>query len=177
MQDRVAVVASRMMAYNRADTRRIGHALKVFGLVKALAEQEGLDAETRELLETTALLHDIGIKLSEQKYGVSSGHYQQIEGPPVARKLLEGLGFSAEAVERICYLIAHHHTYTGVDGIDYQILIEADFIVNIEEKDIAQDQIASIRTKYFKTKGGKELIDSMFPMVAPTDGEQSYYHT
>lgn len=172
MQDRVAVVASRMMAYNGADTRRIGHALKVYGLVKALAEREGLDAETRELLETTALLHDIGIKLSEQKYGVSNGYYQQIEGPPVAKMLLEGLGYSVEAVERICYLIAHHHTYTGVEGMDYQILIEADFLVNIQEKDIAQDQIASIETKYFKTKGGKELLASMFPMVTSVDREQ-----
>lgn len=164
MQNRIEQVAARMIAYNGADVRRVGHALKVYGLIKAMAGLQELDAETRELLEATALLHDIGIKVSQQKYHSAAGHYQQIEGPPVARQLLEGLGFAPQVVERICFLIAHHHTYTGVEGLDYQLLIEADFLVNIHEDEMSIAQIASIKEKHFKTHAGRLLLDSMYPM-------------
>ena len=29
-------------------------------------------------------------------------------------------------VERICFIIGHHHTYKAIDGLDFQILVEAD---------------------------------------------------
>ena len=47
-------------------------------------------------------------------------------------------GFDAELIDRISYLIAHHHTVTGIDGMDYQILIEADFLVNAAEKGLGK---------------------------------------
>ena len=28
-------------------------------------------------------------------------------------------------IARVAYLVGHHHTLRGIDGIDYQILIEA----------------------------------------------------
>ena len=34
--------------------------------------------------------------------------------------------------ERVAYLIGHHHTYDKIEGMDYQILVEADFLVNIQ---------------------------------------------
>ncbi len=164
MRDRIAIVAARMIAYNGADFRRISHALTVYGLVKAMAEEEGLDDPSRELLEAAALLHDIGIKLSEQKYGVSTGRYQQIEGPPVARELLQGLGFLPETVERICYLIAHHHTYTEVTGTDYQLLIEADFLVNLQKEGGTPAQVALVGQRHFKTEAGRRLLASIYPV-------------
>jgi hypothetical protein len=41
--------------------------------------------------------------------------------------MLGRLGFGAALVERVCYLVGHHHTYTNIDGPDYQILVEAGF--------------------------------------------------
>ncbi len=80
-------------------------------------------------------MHDIGIRPSEAKYQSCSGKYQEIEGPPIALKLLKKIAMCPEdMVQRICFLIAHHHTYQSVDDIDYQILIEADFLVNMFER-------------------------------------------
>ena len=48
--------------------------------------------------------------------------------------MLKELGFDQDVSNRVQYLIAHHHTYDAIDGIDYQILIEADFLVNMYEE-------------------------------------------
>jgi hypothetical protein len=53
--------------------------------------------------------------------------------------LLEGLGIEAAYIDRVCWLIAHHHTYTNIKEIDYQILVEADFLVNFYEDDMSSD--------------------------------------
>ena len=51
-------------------------------------------------------------------------------------------GFDAALIDRISFLIAHHHTMTGIDGMDYQILIEADFLVNAAEKGLGKEAVA-----------------------------------
>jgi hypothetical protein len=107
-------------------------------------------------------MHDIGIKISEEKYNSSAGNYQEIEGPPVAREMLSKFEFDEKFIERVCYLIGHHHTYSKIDGIDYQILIEADFLVNIYEDEIKIPQIESIKDKYFKTKSGTEFLTNLY---------------
>ena len=38
-------------------------------------------------------------------------------------------------IRRVEYLVGHHHTYKDIDGLDYQILVEADFLVNILKMD------------------------------------------
>ena len=101
-----------MIAYYAGDVRRINHFLKVYSFAKTIGEMEGLDESTQEIIEIAALTHDIGIKNSEKKYYSSAGNYQQIEGPPEAKKLLEGLGIESSVIDRVCWLIAHHHTYT-----------------------------------------------------------------
>jgi hypothetical protein len=97
-----------------------------------------------------------------EKYNSSAGHYQQIEGPVVARKILSESGFGTKLIERICFLVANHHTYDNIDGIDYQILIEADFLVNIFEDELSKEKIILIKEKYFKTTSGKNLLDKLY---------------
>ena len=63
----------------------------------------------------------------------------------------------AEDIERICYLVGHHHTYSNIDGIDYQILVEADFLVNFYEDNLAKDAIDNALQKIFRTEAGKTL--------------------
>lgn len=43
------------------------------------------------------------------------------------------LCFSPKVAERVSYLVGHHHTYDHIDGMDYQILVEVDFLVNFNE--------------------------------------------
>ena len=118
------------IAFDRGDARRIQHFLKVYAYADTIGRLEGLPDDMQETLAAAAILHDIGIHAAEEKYGSSSGKYQELEGPAPARHILSSLGYDEGRIDRICYLIAHHHTYDGIDGMDYQILLEADFLVN-----------------------------------------------
>ena len=105
-------------------------------------------------------LHDIGIKVCEEKYNSANGKLQEKEGPAVAREILESLDY--KNVNRILFLIGHHHTYTNVTGMDYQILIEADFLVNFEEENTDTEAIKKVYKNIFKTKTGKEFCRNIF---------------
>lgn len=150
-----------MINYEKGCAKRVNHFLKVHSFAKIIAENEKVDKETSFLIEVVSILHDIGIRASLEKYNSSSGKYQQIEGPALAEKVLKEKGFEKDFIDRICFLIAHHHEYDNIDGIDYQILIEADFLVNIFEDDLNRDNILNIK-KHFKTKAGIELLEIMF---------------
>jgi len=151
-----------MTQYEKGVPHRIQHFLKVHTFALMIAEMEGVDERTVEILRAATVVHDIGIKPSIVKYSSSAGEYQQIEGPEPAREMLEEVGYDEELIERVCYLIAHHHTYTNIDGLDYQILVEADFLVNIFEDDMKMPQIISVRARVFKTKAGIQLLEDMY---------------
>ena len=162
MNGSISVIINEMIRYYSGDPRRVNHFLKVFSFAKAIGELENLDKDEQDILEVAAVMHDIGIKVSEEKYKSSAGNYQEIEGPPVAREMLSQLNFDEKFIDRVCYLIGHHHTYGEIDGIDYQILIEADFLVNIYEDEIKDIQIRSIKEKYFKTKAGTQFLTDLY---------------
>ena len=158
-----AKLIAAMVAYDRGDPMRIQHFIKVHDFAATIGTLTGLDNETQFILETAAIVHDIGIHVSEQKYGSSNGKYQEQEGPAEARKLLtDAGGYTEEQIERVCYLVGHHHTYANIDGMDYQILVEADFLVNIYEDNLSKQAIASMREKIFKTAAGLKMLDDMF---------------
>jgi HD superfamily phosphodiesterase len=160
--DKTGQIVQAMIEYDQGDVLRINHFLKVYAFAKAIGEEENLDVATQEILEIAALTHDIGIKNSELKYKSSAGTYQQIEGPPEATILLQKIGISPSIIERVCYLIAHHHTYLEKVDLDYQILIEADFLVNAHEDNMTRDAILSVEKKVFKTKTGKTFLYNLF---------------
>jgi hypothetical protein len=151
-----------MIRYFAGDIRRVSHLLKVYGFAKAIGEREQLSSSDQYVLEIAALTHDIGIRNSEKKYNSAAGGYQESEGPPEARKMLESLAFSPQVIDRVCWLIAHHHTYNGFDGPDHAILVEADFLVNAGEDSMTLPAIRSIREKIFKTETGKIFLDSLY---------------
>lgn len=148
--------------YDGGDPRRIQHFIKVYGFAKAIGEGEGLEPQTMEILEAAAVLHDIGIKECERKYGSCDGKYQQIEGVPVAREILGALDADSGLTERVCFLIARHHVYDGIDADDWQILVEADFLVNIFEENITAEAVRNIRRKIFRTETGTRLLEYMY---------------
>lgn len=151
-----------MINYNSPDIRRINHAIKVYSFAVNIAEEEACDKETFNTIAYAAILHDIGIHEAEKKYCSSAGKFQEIEGPLVARELLKDFEISDKIKNRIFYLIGNHHTYDKIDGIDFQILVEADFLVNIYEDEISMSSVESIRNKIFKTKKGIELLDTLY---------------
>lgn len=152
----------KMIAYYSGDPKRIQHFVKVHSFARIIAVGEQMDESSMFILEAAAYTHDIGIKPAEEKYGQCDGKLQEQEGPIVAQKMLSELGFENYLIERICYLIGHHHTYTNVDGLDYQVLIEADFLVNLYEDGASRSTIANVYSNIFKTETGKQIFRQMF---------------
>ncbi len=162
MQVNMGQVIGAMIEYNYGCPELINHALKVYAFAKAIGEKEQIPAEKQQALEVGAVLHDIGIRISEEKYNSFSGKYQQIEGPSIAKEMLEKLGCEEALIDRVCYLIAHHHEYHAIDDVDYQILVEADFLVNIFEENNPPEMVETIRETIFRTEAGKEFLDNLF---------------
>ncbi len=163
---KIGLVIDAMTEFYTGDVDRINHFLKVYGFAKMIGELEGLEEDTQEILEVTALVHDIGIRISEEKYNSSAGTYQELEGPPVAEEMLGKLGYRKELIDRVSYLVGHHHTYSKIDGMDYQILVEADFLVNIHENGIKKREVEQIRKKIFKTRTGLALLDRLYQKLS-----------
>ena len=151
-----------MIKLYAGDPKRIQHFCKVHSYAKLIAELENVDKKTRFILETAALTHDIGIHICEQKYGDCGGKLQEQEGPGLAQQLLAKLRFPEDVSTRVQYLIAHHHTYDNIDEIDYQILVEADFLVNIMEDGLSKDAALKAYHNIFKTPCGKRMCREMF---------------
>ena len=150
------------IAYDCGDPKRIQHFIKVHAFAKLIAESEGVDAHTRFVLEAAAYLHDIGIHKAEDLLGDCGGKNQEKLGPGEAAPILERCGFSEADAQRVCFLIAHHHTYTGIDGADWQILLEADMLVNLFEDGAGERAARSALERVFKTEAGRELCRQMF---------------
>ena len=156
-------LALAMIDYNNGDPKRIQHTTKVHAYASMIGRIEGLDEETLFILESAALVHDIGIRASEQKYGHQNGKLQEQEGPAVAREMLTRLGgYSERQIERICWLVGHHHTYHVCEDLDYQILIEADFIVNLYEDNESPHAIRAVRKNIFRTGSGTKMLETIF---------------
>jgi len=113
------------------DARRIGHALEVLGYAEQILSAEGGDPM---VVTAAAILHDIGIHEAERRHGSAAGKYQQIEGPPIARAVLQKLGADSDRVEHVCDIIGQHHTLGGMDSLEFRIIWDADRLANIPEE-------------------------------------------
>lgn len=151
-----------VLEYDKGDAKRIQHLIKVYTLSHYIAECEGFSEEELKALDAAAMLHDIGIHEGERLYGRNDGKIQEELGPDIARGILRKVGGYEKYEERIAYIIAHHHTYTDIDGMDLQILIEADFLVNLYEDNCSDAAVKSAAERMFKTSIGKRLIAQMY---------------
>ncbi|MEE3332841.1 MAG: HD domain-containing protein [Ruminococcus sp.] len=162
MLSKVNQTINAMTEYFRGDVKRIQHFMKVYTIARTIGINERLPEDVQHLVEIAAITHDIGIKLSEEKFGSAAGEYQEQEGPAEAEKLLSELGFEEEFIDKVCYLIAHHHTYKGIDNLPFRILVEADFLVNIYEEHISMELAKGIKTNIFRTESGKKMLEQMY---------------
>ena len=160
--DKLHILKEKMVHFYHGDPGRIHHFLKVHSFSKWIGEEEGLDARTQEILEATAFVHDIGIRIAEEKYGSCAGPLQEKEGPAAAKAMLEEIGYDEKLIDRVCYIVGHHHTYTNIDGIDYQILVEADFLVNLYEGNESHEAALAAYHKIFKTEAGKKMCRELY---------------
>ena len=158
-----------MIAYDRGDPKRIQHFIKVHAFARMIGRREGLEGRELETLLAAAIVHDIGIRVCEEKYGSCEGKLQEKEGPAIAEKMMGELGFDREMTERVAFLVGHHHTYRDIEGMDYQILVEADFLVNLFEDNASHEAVVSAYHKIFKTHHGKQICETMFGLSPQKD--------
>lgn len=170
------ILIMKMTEYFEGDPKRIQHFLKVYALTATIAQMEKVGADTLHTLKIASILHDIGIKTCEEKYGHASGELQEEEGILPAREMMSDLGLATETTDRVCWLIAHHHTYDDISDLDHRILIEADFLVNMFEDNMEEEQIRSTYTGIFRTQSGRTLCRHMFS-IAESDMQNDPQNT
>lgn len=153
-------VKEKMKEYFDQDIKRINHALLVEEYAEKILSGE---AASRDIVITAAYLHDIGIHEAERKYKSTAGRYQEIEGPPIARRILQNAGSDATFTNAVCKIISKHHTLNGLDTPEFQILYEADWIVNLQDdfKDYPFENKMKMIEKNFKTQTGKNIALEM----------------
>jgi HD superfamily phosphodiesterase len=115
------------------DLRRIEHALSVLKHAETIAENR-TDFDY-EVLVAASLLHDVGIKPSEEKLGYNNGRTQEQYGPPEAEKILRDISFPEEKTKKVVEIVGNHHSPSRFDYPELSILKEADAIVNRMEED------------------------------------------
>ncbi len=156
------IIRDKMIDYYKGDPKRIQHFIKVEAFATLIAEKEKVSKEIGIIISILGYVHDIGIKIAEKEYGSSNGKLQEKFGAEPSRNLVIQSGFSKEIADRVSFIVAHHHTYENIEGLDYQILVEADILVNIYEDNISKDIIPSIKKNIFKTKSGLDLLNKLY---------------
>lgn len=156
-----------------SDIRRVNHTLKVLQNAEKILDSEKADPV---VVIAAAVLHDIGIQEAEKKHGSSAGMYQEIEGLPIARGILgklEKLGVEPDRIDRICAIVGSHHSARGADSPEFDILWDADHIVNIadEQRGGDREQLRAYIEKVFRTSTGKKLAIELYCTEYTHDGE------
>lgn len=156
-------VMARAVEYNGNDAARIHHLIRVHSFARIIGKADGFDENNQKITELAAILHDIGLHNAEKKYNSIEGKYQELEGEPVARAIMEDAHIPGWIIDRVCFIVAHHHTLNAIDGMDFQAVVEADVLVNIfDRKVVDKERIAMIEDKLFKTRKGKQLLTQMY---------------
>jgi hypothetical protein len=150
-----------MEAYFGDDAPRIEHAKKVTEYAERIMAAEGGDAG---VIIAAGVLHDIGIHAAEWQHGSIAGQFQELEGPPIARELLTELGYPPDTIDEVCEIIAHHHSPGVITTVNFKVLYDADWLVNLaDEYDIRdREKLATIIDRVFLTGTGKELARARY---------------
>ncbi len=155
LKDRVAL---EMRRYFGQDSKRIKHAAQVARYAERIWKGEGGDLA---VILMAGYLHDIGIKEAERKYQSTAARYQEMEGPPIARNILEKLGTRSDLIDEVCDIVGHHHHPRPEETPNFKALYDADLIVNLKEthkeKPLAPEKLSKILGKSFLTESGRKL--------------------
>jgi len=161
-QNLVARAVLKMTDFYKGNRHDIAHTVKVLGYARNIGLLCGLDEKTQERLELTAVVHDASIPRCRELYGRADGSLQEKEAAAVIPDFLADLGCEKDLIDRVTFLVAHHHTLTGVDGMDWQILLEADFLVNADEGNASEKAILAMYDQVFKTEAGKAMLENIY---------------
>lgn len=158
----IAQIMQKMIRFSEGNIHDIDHFIRVWTYAKTIGELEQLDEETQYILEVAAITHDIACPLCRDKYGNTNGKHQEVEGTPLVKEFLSDSEMTEVQIDRVAFLVGHHHTFTGIDNLDWQILIEADYIANATENGYSETNVRNFIQKIMKTDSGKSLAKDVF---------------
>ena len=147
--------------YFGEDKKRIAHAKKVTLWAEKLLGPEKGDWH---IVMPAGVLHDVGIKKAEEKYNSSAGHYQEKEGPAVAKGIMLTLGLQKQDIDEICEIIAHHHSPGKINTQNFKVLYDADWLVNLKDEVNTKDKekLSAMIDKAFLTDAGKKMARQVY---------------
>ena len=113
-----------------------------------------------------AILHDVGIKIAEEKYKSSAAAYQEKEGPAVAGRILVDIDYDDENIYEICAIIAHHHSPGPNESTNFKVVYDADWLVNLrDEVDIKdKEKLRKTIEKIFLTDSGRSMAKANYKL-------------
>ena len=152
----------KMTEFLNGNQKDICHFLKVWAYAKTIGDAEIADAETRFILEAAAVVHDIACPFLREKLGRADGKNQELYGDGIVRDFLKDTDLSPAQIDRIAFLVAHHHTVENVEGMDWRILLEADYLVNAGECGFDKAHIRRTLDAMFETQTGRQLLRSIY---------------
>jgi len=160
LKDRVAI---EMKRYFKTDFKRIGHATKVARYAERIGKKE---AGNLAVILCASYLHDIGIHEAERKFNSTAAKYQEQEGPPIARAILEKLGAKEVLIEEVCDIVGHHHHPKNDESVNFKVLYDADLITNFEknhkENPKTEEQNEKLIKSAFLTSAGEKEARKIF---------------
>lgn len=157
-------IMKRMIDISEGNLHDIAHFIKVHSFARLIGRCEGISDEKQFLVEASALIHDIACPLCREKYGHTAGRLQEKESAALIKSFFKVNDISPEKLERLVYIVSHHHSPEKVDDIDFQILIEADFLVNADEGDYTPESIRQTGESFFRTNTGKHLLKTIYQL-------------
>jgi hypothetical protein len=110
----------------------------------------------------TALLHDIGCPNAKTKYGNTTPVNQEREGKPKALEMLASYPISEEEKLLIADVVGLHHHHKELQKMGYELLVEADLIVNLLEGYYNLGQAAYYFDYLVTSRCGRDLYRNMF---------------
>lgn len=120
--------------FSEVESQQIPHTLNVAYFTRIIARNENESEHRIILLETAAMLHDIGCPISKKKYGNSLPVNQEKEGRIIATEMLATeTWLSIEEKEWIAEVVGTHHRRKFADELNYGAVFDADIIVNTLE--------------------------------------------
>ncbi|MCL4384788.1 MAG: HD domain-containing protein [Actinobacteria bacterium] len=145
----------KMMIYFEYDNNHINHTYRVLyyadELSKSLLTKKLLKDINLDVVVFSAILHDIGIPICKKKYNSIEGQLQEIEGPPIAREILESFSIDEEIIKEVCNIVGSHHSVGEIETTNFKIIWDADWLVNLPD-------VYDIKDK----KNLSEIIDNTF---------------
>lgn len=152
----------KMISQAEGNLHDIEHFLKVWGYARTIGNAEGLDSFRQEVLETAAIVHDISCPYCRRKYGSAPWDKQEAESAALLAEFFQDEDISEDVKNRVVYLVSHHHTPSLIDDVDFQILIEADYLVNASEHGFSRNKIREFGEAWFRTVAGRKLLQTIF---------------